>query len=102
MRKPYAIYYAKDPTFNSNPELTKLNLAETHTLLTIGMWDEQCTLDNLYLDMQGERWSPNGEARPLIERAKLHHTSMSVGDVIVSLEDDRAWEVDRIGFKEIE
>lgn len=31
--------------------------------------------------MQGEVWSPNGEARPLIRRAGLHHTSMSVGDI---------------------
>jgi len=33
--------------------------------------------------MQGENWSPNGEARGLIERKGLQHTSMSTGDIIV-------------------
>jgi hypothetical protein len=32
--------------------------------------------------MQGERWSPDGEGRALIEKKGLEHTSMSVNDVV--------------------
>ena len=32
--------------------------------------------------MQGEIWSPNGEARNLIRRIGMDHTSMSVGDMV--------------------
>jgi hypothetical protein len=40
-------------------------------------------LERLWCAMQGEVWSPNGEARPLIEAKGLQHTSMSVGDVAI-------------------
>lgn len=33
--------------------------------------------------MQGEIWSPNGEANELIRSKGLFHTSMSVGDCAV-------------------
>jgi hypothetical protein len=36
----------------------------------------------LWVNLQGEFWSPGGEARMLIERLGLEHTSMAVGDVI--------------------
>jgi hypothetical protein len=39
------------------------------------------SLGQVYIQMQGEVWSPQGEARPLIESLHLSHTSMSVGDV---------------------
>lgn len=39
--------------------------------------------DIVFNQMQGEVWSPNGEARLLIEYLGLEHTSMSVGDVLV-------------------
>lgn len=32
--------------------------------------------------MQGENWSPRGEARPLIAKLHLSHTSLSIGDVV--------------------
>jgi hypothetical protein len=39
-------------------------------------------LDEVYCQMQGEVWSPNGEARGLIRSLGLSHTSLSVGDVV--------------------
>lgn len=51
---------------------------------------------------QGENWSPNGEARPLIAGLQLEHTSMSVGDVIELCRDNRFWMVADYGFTEIE
>jgi len=38
--------------------------------------------DELFTVLQGERWSPNGEAARLIKSKKLGHTSMSVGDIV--------------------
>jgi hypothetical protein len=38
--------------------------------------------DDAYYLMQGEVWSPQGEARTLIAGLGLKHTSMSVGDVL--------------------
>ena len=58
-------------------------------------------LGEVYWIMQGENWSPRGEARPIIRAAGVHHTSMSVGDVAV---DDRgqAWLCAPMGWKTIE
>ena len=56
-------------------------------------------LDKIYFEMQGEVWSPNGEARQLIIKRGLNHTSMSVGDIIVV--DDKVFMVDNVGFAPI-
>jgi hypothetical protein len=40
-------------------------------------------LEDVFKVMQGEVWSPNGEANGLIVSKGLRHTSMSVGDVVV-------------------
>ena len=39
-------------------------------------------LNKIYGLMQGETWSPNGEARDVIGQSESAHTSMSVGDII--------------------
>jgi hypothetical protein len=43
---------------------------------------EAGSLEDVYRQQQGEIWSPQGEARRLIERLHLGHTSLSVGDVV--------------------
>jgi len=55
------------------------NLKKTHTLLgTL----KETNLNKIYEMLQGMFWSPNGEARELINDLDLDHTSMSVGDII--------------------
>jgi hypothetical protein len=54
-------------------------LEKTHVFLCE---TEARDLDHVFYNMQGEIWSPNGEARELIQSKGLRHTSMSVGDVI--------------------
>ena len=49
--------------------------------------------------MQGEFWSPYGEANSLIRKKGLHHTSMSVGDVIKI--GNKVLLVDMSGFKDL-
>jgi hypothetical protein len=58
------------------------------------------SLEKVYYHMQGEIWSPNGEAKPIIERLGLRHTSMSVSDIIET-PDGIFWMVMNEGFKSI-
>ena len=60
-------------------------LEKTHVLLgtmDIPYNDEQEMLNRIYDTMQGEIWSPYGQALSLITRLGLMHTSMTVGDVV--------------------
>lgn len=50
----------------------------------------------LWMALQGESWSPRGEARALLRRKGLAHTSMHVGDIVVV--GGRGHMVDGIGF----
>jgi len=72
------------------------SIGETHRLLGS---IREANLNKIFRMLQGEFWSPEGEARNLIRRLGLGHTSMSVGDVI----DIRGKYimVDRTGFKAI-
>ena len=50
--------------------------------------------------MQGEAWSPNGEARELIVSLGLHHTSMSIGDVVQD-DDSAYWMCAHLGWQRL-
>jgi hypothetical protein len=60
-------------------KVTIAGLSQTHVFVTEA---EACSLEEVFMKMQAEAWSPNGEARGLIRRLGLLHTSMSVNDVI--------------------
>ena len=99
----YQIFYARRPTFYASGEfgtpcLTTATLRSSHARLCIVEAD---SLDDAWRQMQGENWSPNGEARPLLESLGLSHTSMSVGDVIRD-EDGIHWECLDRGWRPIE
>jgi len=98
MARQFRIYYAKSPVFLPNPGLRRSNLGNTHVWL-VDLEAEN--LDDVFDKMQGEVWSPNGEAKDLISTRGLRHTSMSVGDVIHDVKADRYFESDMIGFREI-
>lgn len=57
------------------------------------------TLSTLFGLMQGEHWSPQGEANGLLTSKGVAHTSMSCGDVIV--DNGEIWMVDRDGFESL-
>lgn len=74
---------------------TARTLGQTHVLLgTVDLGSNR--LPGIWLLMQGENWSPNGEARALIRSLGLVHTSMDVGDVIKC--PDGLFLVDNEGF----
>jgi hypothetical protein len=80
----------------SGIEITAKTLQNTHVLL--GSVSDT-SLESIFHRMQAEIWSPEGEARSLIQKKGLAHTSMSVGDVIVS--NGKAHMVDQVGFVEL-
>lgn len=72
------------------------NLSRTHIFLgTVNESNE----DKIYRMMQGEAWSPQGEARGMIAKLGLNHTSMSVGDIVEV--GGGTLIVDTFGFKEL-
>ena len=57
------------------------HLEKTHVLLGTVHEDSP---DDIFISMQGESWSPNGEARTFIAEQDLSHTSMCRGDALRS------------------
>lgn len=78
--KEYKVYYQKDPHFHLPGTIYSLDKIEnTHVYLGTVIAKD---IEKVFIEMQGEVWSPRGEARPFIEAAGLYHTSMSVGDIV--------------------
>lgn len=71
-------------------------LYETHTLLGEII---ETDLEKIFDIMQGENWSPEGEAKGLIVKLNLSHASMSVGDIIEI--GNEIWMVDNFSFKKL-
>ncbi len=77
------------------PDASKLR--KTHVKLGSINTDSK---EHVFSLMQGENWSPQGEANELIARLGLHHTSMSIGDVVVA--HGEAWICRPTGWELIE
>lgn len=77
----YRVFYARSPLalLGDGPLPTEADLPASHVFVR----SIQATcLEDVYWRMQGEVWSPRGEATPLIKRLGLSHTSLSLGDVV--------------------
>ena len=81
--KPFEVWYHRRPTYRDDPSITLESFQETHVKVRTAWAKDR---DDVYNLMQGERWSPHGEARPLIAGLGLGHTTMSVGDILVDTE----------------
>lgn len=89
--------YARDIRFKPEQYVTKDGLAETHKLLGKVRGTD---LEELFQALQGEFWSPVGQANAFIRSSGLQHTSLSVGDAI-KLADGRVFVCAGVGFTEI-
>ena len=71
-----------DIRFGQFSRICTTRLDETHLVLGNGIDD---TLDDasIWVRMQRENWSPNGQSRELIRSLGLSHTSMTIGDLIL-------------------
>ena len=96
-KNSYMVFYNKYP-FNPIGEITAEALAERYVPL---MQVEANNLEEVFCKMQGEEWSPNGEARKIITDFGLSHTSIMVSDIIYSFENKRFYIVEMIGFEEL-
>lgn len=76
------------------------NIDETH--VKIGSIKGSSDIESIFEMLQGEIWSPFGEACDLIETSRAMHTSMSVGDIIHDRDED-TWHICvSYGFMEID
>jgi hypothetical protein len=96
----YQVYYARRPTFHPSgqlgtPLLTVSTLEQSHVFLG---QIEAASLDEAFWQMQGENWSPHGEAKEMIQSLGLGHTSMSMGDVLCD-ENGICWECVEPGWR---
>jgi hypothetical protein len=91
--------FFRDGICGKRPDPTKLDATHVH-LMDLELPGGEVQLERVFHHMQGEMWSPNGEARPLIEAKGLQHTSMSVGDVVV-MPRGAVMVVARFGFEEV-
>lgn len=93
----FAAYYAVNPSFKSD-SVTAEEVRDENIYKKVKEVEAD-NLDQVFMKMQGEVWSPEGEARELILSLGLHHTSMSVGDVIEDLDNDALYVVAPFGFR---
>lgn len=109
MSKIYTVWYMKPSHFRdgmcgilpANDLSTHVKVGEVPMEFADKPDDQQWRdLELIYLNYQAENWSPNGEARPLIEKLGLQHTSMSKGDVVQHGND--FWVVASFGFEKLE
>lgn len=82
--------------FGEKKDINPASLKKTHVLL--GKIKETDP-EEIFKIMQGENWSPQGEAKQLILGKKLNHTSMSVGDIAVI--DGKIMRVEVAGFEQL-
>lgn len=97
----FKVYYAAVPAhpilFHVDRPFSVELLPVTHRFV--------CELDvprreDVFAQMQGEVWSPNGEARELIASLGLRHTSMSIGDVVQD-DDGVHWMCAHLGWQRL-
>jgi len=77
-------------------DLVNRTIAETHVCMGTIRADN---LNDVYYKMQGDVYSPEGQAREFIEASGVKRTSMSVGDIVFVNEE--YYMVDNFGFKRI-
>jgi hypothetical protein len=96
--KTWRVYYRKEPTFMVDPNITMDTLLETHQYVASARAN---TREEVFQMMQADCWSPNGEQRSTIIALHLHHTSMSVGDVLLTDVGNRtiSIQVSQFGWK---
>lgn len=98
----FDVYYSRDfeKSVIGTQELSKKDILDevTHVNLKCCVADN---IDDVFVKMQGENWSPNGEAYDLIVSKDLEHTSMSVGDVVHNLSTLKMYRCMPTGWNEI-
>ncbi len=87
--------------FGKTDQININHLFNTHRILCRA--NHNYDAEKIFWELQGENWSPNGEANSYIQAFDFGHTSMSVGDIIAYPDDKNncymIWVVKNVGFK---
>jgi len=99
-RRKFRALYSKNfsESIMGDQKLSLETLVDTHVFVRSVVAQD---LEEAYMFMQGEVWSPHGEGRLLIRELGLKHTSMSVGDVLHDEQEDKYFKVQNTGWEEI-
>lgn len=93
------VWYKVKPTFNESDVPKNLSvLIEKYRM--VRKLNIEPDFEKVFLMMQGEIWSPKGEAKSHIKWLGLHHTSMSVGDLI-RVKKGNWWIITNLGFNRV-
>lgn len=95
----FEIWYEKNARFIENPPKTVQKRDSKYSKIgTVYLSDPN--LEKAYRAMQGQVWSPNGEGNAVMENLGIDHVSMSVGDLIHYVNEDKWYIVANTGFNE--
>lgn len=97
--KPYLVYYWHEALDDEEEESLVINLERDYAPVTVV---DAVNEEAVYAYMQAEIWSPNGEARELIESLGLTHTSMSIGDVLYDIREKVYYKCVTFGFLRVD
>lgn len=90
----YMVFYATTMQYPPLP-ISLRGLARSHRFIATVV---ALSIEQVFNHMQGEIWSPNGEARSIIEGSGVTHTSMSTGDIIYSAESNTWYLCEDMGW----
>jgi hypothetical protein len=94
MNKTFKVFY-KHPEGNFKYIRTVTVSADSD----IGL--DEC-LGHVFYQMQGDVWSPHGQAREEIIALGVQHTSMSIGDVAMDVDEQKFYRVEKdFGWQEV-
>lgn len=103
MNKYFVAYYKKNmsdiDTYRRLP--TRMSRRKFNDNFVYLMAVPAESLEEVYHNMQGEIWSPHGEAREIIRALGVGHTSMSMGDIVHHPLSNQYWFVNRFGFTKV-
>lgn len=92
----YTVLYARDSYYWHFKSATSFQAFDAYAMINPVL--EASDMEDVFVKMQGECWSPNGEARNFLSAISCYHTSMSVGDIIINNQTLEAYRVAGEGF----
>ena len=97
----YEVYYRKNETYQVDQHLkgSDIRLQKTHSLVAIKEGDK----DTVFRAMQGEFMIAPTKSilTALIKSGATHHTSMSVGDVLLDCKTGAIYQCDTVGWVKV-
>lgn len=102
MKNPFSVPEYRDDASDLDVPVTRQELRDGFVQVAT-VHSSVPNLETVYHVMQGFCWAAHtDEAKNLIRRLGLNHTSMSIGDIIYDVERDTWYRVASAGFTELD